>query len=1203
MMSVSMRAGDGIGLPGFDGRTDAGSRSLYVPSGRSVWELGTSGKPRDKAQADFRKRSLDPDGIDPLTTTYVAVSLARFSDKDRWAARVRASNAWRNVLALDADDLHGWLELHPDIHIWISERLGLHPRDVSSVDTWWSAWARQTKPATPAALVLAGRSKQAAELANLLNDTARSIAVYAGSRDEAIAFLAATSIPSNVADHDDTVVPIIVTPLIVSDDREWSRLSSRRPRLVLVPDFEGADVTSAINNGHTVVLPMGPGDNPRRVDIELPRLAPEAARSALIDAGLAYDDADRGARHARRSLTSFRRLRAANAAVKKPDWARAPIAGELAPLVLVGSWSINATSDHRAIEKITGRAYADDERQLRALLGTADPPFTVSGNSWTLTAPVDAWDLLSSFLTTRDLDNWRRVATAVLQTNPDTTAIDAPSASGPAANNCSRSLRRGIIRGAALLAHDATTSGPDQEPWSEYADAFCHDLLANATTEQWASLSELLPVIAESSPDRFLDALASALDTGDGGLLRSFIDERKSTLHGFAPYAGLLWALETLAWSDQYVAQACYVLAQLAEIDPGGKLVNSPLTSLRQILLPWTANTNASHQTRLEIVAGILRRQPAVGWSLLLGLLPRLHDHSGVSVSPLFRDWSASVPEPAMADIVPFAEALIELALQHVAEASDGWPDLIGRLGDLPAASADLVLSALGSLDPDPFTAADRRLMWNALNTLCTTHRRHIASTWALAEPSLESIEAIVGRWEPEGSPEHFARLFDWRPDLPGIKRSDRHASDEAISHARAAALNKIMKSDAPTAALVALIAQSKVPALVGGAVAHADLDAAGAFLLTQIDAGGPIEVAAGAWIAAMCALAGPTWEQSLLARAASDPTAPASAKTGIYLSLSNRSATWSTVASESHEVQDEDLVEFVELLLERRRPWSVIDLLGFRIDAVTGPVVALAVRALTDAARDDASEPLAPGDCAYDVGVLLDACEQAGVSTDVLVDLEIAYFDLLEQSRPARQLYGHLGRHPASFVALVCDAYRPADGTAAQPDANPEAVARARRSYSTLRDWREVPGLRDDGTIDPVVLGAWLATARQLLSENDREDIGEEKIGELLAGSPDGSDGIWPAEPIRDLLETAPSRFLSQGLSIGRCNARGVTMRGAFDGGNQEHTLADHYEASSKATMARWPKTGHLLRDLSLIFRNWARRHDRQSDLFATGD
>lgn len=123
------------------------------------------------------------------------------------------------------------------------------------------------------------------------------------------------------------------------------------------------------------------------------------------------------------------------------------------------------------------------------------------------------------------------------------------------------------------------------------------------------------------------------------------------------------------------------------------------------------------------------------------------------------------------------------------------------------------------------------------------------------------------------------------------------------------------------------------------------------------------------------------------------------------------------------------------------------------------------------------------------------------------------------------------------------------------------------------------------------------------MLAECDREDIGETMIGQLLSGAPEGADGIWPAEPIRDLLETSPSRFLSQGLSTGRYNARGVTMRGAFDGGNQEHTLADCYEASSKATMARWPKTGQLLRDLSLSFRTWARRHDRQSDRFATGD
>ena len=190
---VAVRAGNAIGFTGYDGRAEASIKSPFVPEGRSVWEMGTSQEPRSKAQADFRTRTQNPLDADPHTTTFVTVSMRRFRDKEDWEAKARAEGVWRDVKALDADDLAAWLEETPHVHIWASEQLGLRPLDVTSLGRWWETWLNQTDPPTPAELVLAGRKNEARELRKALSPGSQVIGVYATSRQEAVAFVAARS--------------------------------------------------------------------------------------------------------------------------------------------------------------------------------------------------------------------------------------------------------------------------------------------------------------------------------------------------------------------------------------------------------------------------------------------------------------------------------------------------------------------------------------------------------------------------------------------------------------------------------------------------------------------------------------------------------------------------------------------------------------------------------------------------------------------------------------------------------------------------------------------------------------------------------------------------------------------------------------------------------------------------------------------------
>ncbi|MGA7325883.1 MAG: alpha/beta hydrolase [Rhodomicrobium sp.] len=59
----------------------------------------------------------------------------------------------------------------------------------------------------------------------------------------------------------------------------------------------------------------------------------------------------------------------------------------------------------------------------------------------------------------------------------------------------------------------------------------------------------------------------------------------------------------------------------------------------------------------------------------------------------------------------------------------------------------------------------------------------------------------------------------------------------------------------------------------------------------------------------------------------------------------------------------------------------------------------------------------------------------------------------------------------------------------------------------------------------DAASLEDWVKRARKLLADAGRGDIGDQKIGEILAAAVRRPGEAWPPEPIRDVIEMTRSR------------------------------------------------------------------------------
>ena len=1213
--NLSVRSGEGVAARGWDGRAESAGSS-YLPAGSLCFEFGVGRQPRKKAHADYEKRRADPAGARPDEVAFVFVTPRRWAGASEWAAQRRDDNLFRDVHVLDADDLAGWLQATPAVHYWISERLGRRPRDGETLEHWWTRFQAQTEPELPLALFRAGRDRASNELVDFLRDPAGVATVQAAWRDDAIAFIYATLTELRDRGDDDALVP---PALIVRSPEVWERVVAEPSEITLLATFPNPEIPSALARRHRVLLPAGRDAVVQGRRIELAPPDRSAATSALESADLDHDQAYELSALARRNIPSLIRKLARDPRIARPRWAQQPTAATLGPLVLVGAWSVASEADIELVAGLASQPWPDVERTLLYWARSDDPPFVHPGDQWHAASIEEAFLLLGPGLTTTDLDTWRGLARDVLtELDPklEMATDERPMAGALGVERrYSSVLRQGMADVLALVGSFDDAPLADGRRGSEHARAIVRDVLTAAAESPrgalWSSLSDILPRLAEAAPEVFLDAVQDELDRGGGALRAMFQDsEEGSWLYSSSPHTGLLWALETLCWSPDHLLPATRALAGLATLDPGGRLSNRPLQSLDSVLVGWIRHTAAPTEMRIASIDAICRENADVGWELVRALWPSHHATSSPPSRPRYRDWRPDTARVKLADWIAFARHLVDCAVLLAGDNWERWAELAEHLGPLPPDERVRLIDELEAFVNRADLDADGRLaLWNRIDREIARHDQFATADWAMDADPLQRLRAIAARLEPTDDPARYAYLFEWRPDLPDVKKSEREDYDERLTRLRQEALKDTLERGS-LEGVRNLAAHAPVPEHLGRTLADLAPERFTPQLLAWLDDDADYARATAAgWARRKLLTAGIHWLRQTLARPeAASPerrlslalNAPANVDLWDLLASDEALADryWSAV---SPIVTPADAQRAAAELLARGRAWIAVDMLAMTLHGEPAEEADLSADLITrvlDHALTEGPASATGGSPGYEVGVLLDYLEQRDVGDELLARYEFLFFRLLDHYRQPRALFAALAEQPSFFVDLVKRVYRGRAEQKRQLDERDAALAH--HAWWVLENWRQLPGLREDGTVDGPQLTKWVREARLQLADADRADIGDEQVGTVLSSSPQGIDGIWPAEPVRDLIETVGSTSLEAGIHVGVVNARGVTSRGIYDGGIQERQLAGRYRQWAKDAAAQWPRTARVLRRLAEDYERQAEWEDRRAQVTA---
>ena len=226
---------------------------------------------------------------------------------------------------------------------------------------------------------------------------------------------------------------------------------------------------------------------------------------------------------------------------------------------------------------------------------------------------------------------------------------------------------------------------------------------------------------------------------------------------------GLLWTLEELAWSPDYLSRVAVILADLASIDPGGSWANRPIRSLVNIFLPWHVQTTAKFDKRKATIKAVIKNQPKIGWSLLLELLPQGCQVTSGNYRPIWRDfipldWKDGVfQNEYLEQIAALSELMIDLAKEDV----DKFIELIERLSNLPKNAHDFILDYCLSDNIINLPEEKRYLVWEKLDEIVRRHRKFSNTNWALPEEKLCKIKNIADSLAPSSPEIKYRYLFN----------------------------------------------------------------------------------------------------------------------------------------------------------------------------------------------------------------------------------------------------------------------------------------------------------------------------------------------------------------------------------------------------------------------------------------------------------
>lgn len=749
-------------------------------------------------------------------------------------------------------------------------------------------------------------------------------------------------------------------------------------------------------------------------------------------------------------------------------------------------------------------------------------------------------------------------------------------------------------------------------------DLLVRRLLDGADRVRWLSLANRLPALAEASPEEFLAAVEKSLDAPDVPVLQLIAESSEAGLFSQCWHAGLLWALELLGWAPQRLVRVSVILGRLSEARIAQKWGNTPANSLLDFYRPWFPQTGATIDQRIAALDILIKRTPQAAAALIDSLVEQGLGSCTHTARPRWRDDDAGAGYGATREEQRAMEtAAAALQIEIASRAPDQLCDLIKNFSVFEPGQREKIGEAL-LLDE---TADDetKEQLRAALRDKIHWHRAYDETEKSLRDAYLAPLDRAYAHLTPDNLQIRHAWLFaegqNWI-DLPIENEGDDfRRRDEVLQQWRSVAVAEIFGIQG-WQGICALAERSRGGWPIGWTMADMDVDHARLIEWIANDCGDlhrdveATHIAAG-MMRRLRSNSLPDIVERVLAAAAARPV---DWKVRLLCLFSEEPRSWDIAAGYGPEAEQSfwescpinlwhlddstDRNRALSKLIDAKRPLTALRGCHIKFTDVDPELVARMLEGVI-AAEEEASQLPQPHYFQH----AIDHLETSGaIDEGRLVRIEFTLIKALgyRGEGHAKSLYRAITSQAELFVELLTFIYNPRNGPKVKAEGQREFLGTT--AWQVLHACTRIPGTRDNGRIDRAALFEFVADAKKLAAECDRLEACEDHIGQILAHAPVGEDGIFPCEPVRDLLEEHGTSDIESGFYAGCMNKRGVTSRGIFDGGDQERGLARFYRDQSDALSIAYPRAAQVLRGLADAYVRHGKWEDNEARLRREG-
>lgn len=1169
--NIEIRSHEGTAAPGWDGiATSQGSP--FLPQGELRFEFGTNKDPKRKAQDDYNKRREYPSNNE---YTFIFATPRNWPGSQIWQEKRKSDHHFADVKVIDAHTIEAWLKETPSIHYWISERLGRSPQMVSTLENWWNSLERKLEEKIPPEFFSSGRLKECNQLISYLaleNKEDNYITIISRSRNDILAFIYAS-----LKDNPEYLNRV----LIIKDKNTWQHIIHTKQNLIFIPLFTELDSINLKLSKHKIIVATDGSLITSKNTLSLSKIHRGLSTKVLHKKGFSVQESHRLSGLAHRDINAF--FRALSTSRKSLEWIQDPeTVAVIAPLILVGSWEKQIEEDLQLIQDIIGKPIQEVDHILTRLSNSSDSPFIDSTGVWKLTNALEIAKFVLPYLEHSACTKWQEFAPKIILSS-----------------EYSGTLRRHVAKGL-ILASVSTENLSEGKKLKSYVDQVVNDLLnksiENSEKDLFNKLSTFFPELAEASPEIFINFFEGYLTHTHSSHLAEniFHDERQRGFRISSPHVSLLWAFEKLCWFPLYYTRTVDLLSKLASIDPDDTPQSKrPLDSLEKVLAGDLLESAVSNDDKIFNIERILKKYPNVGWKIIMRVWPEnsarnrlIDDHT-----PLYRD--THKPQTTYSDIDKYLSELVDITISNIGYQMDRWTEILPRINTLPTSLQTKIIDRLEEIVLSEIRdSEDRYELWKILDPFITKHERFSNATWALKTSELNRLRDISQFLVQEDDFRYYIKFFNHEPPILEGLRCGNQKYFEVLRKFQINTLRKIVNKDIKTLALI--IEETDYPDTVGFCLSQVS-EFPERLALTWLKSNSHnLQKAASEFFRNKINDRGLEWLKSIFSTAKIDQITKSILITLVPFSKTH----WDGIKlleaelisaylekSTYHPMTNNDFKEEIDIFLQNGYYWRALEILDYMIQTEQDLDLRQVRKSLLKFISSNFFS-LRLQETSLNVWSILTWLEKEYPKYPYTPFIEFLFFD--GSNYPSNALYQELIDNPIKFTLLFKTAYSENDKL--------ESKCKS-RAVSVLDSWSTLPGLNEDGSIGKQYLDKWIFAVRDRLEEYVYSSIGNRYIGRILACSPLGKDNIWPAEEVRNIIESLECPDVEEGILLGRLNQRGVTTREIYTGGIQERELAQKYRAGAEQIAIRYPRTARILHNIAADLESQAHGFDKGAE------